>query len=234
MIAALQEVEGLDDKLDRREWAEAAATFAVRAAVLTTILAFAVSFRRSQDQRSAEFKIRATTDPLTGLPNRRELDRNLNEALIRSKRYERQGALIFVDLDGLKKVNDSLGHAAGDELIQTTAARIAGLTRNVDTPARVGGDEFVVLLSEFGDSKGGEIFGRRLLATLSEPIEVSGQPLKPSASIGVAVFPAVGQAAEDVLSAADDAMYQAKRAGGGRVFLHDGADLREVAGPTVT
>jgi diguanylate cyclase (GGDEF)-like protein len=113
-------------------------------------------------------------------------------------------------------------------LIQIAAVRIAKITRSVDTPARLGGDEFVVLLSEFTEPKGGEIFGLRLLAALGEPIDVSGQLLKPSASIGVALFPAVGLNADDVLRAADDAMYQAKRAGGGRVFLHDGAHLREV------
>jgi len=203
-------------------------TFAVRTAALLTVLTFAVSFRRSQDQQSAEFEIQATTDPLTGLANRRELECKLEEALLRSSRFERQGALIFVDLDGVKRVNDSLGHSAGDELIRISAVRIAGVTRNVDTPARFGGDEFVVLLSEFREPKGGEIYGRRLLAALSEPIEVSGQVLKPSASIGVAMFPGAGLNGGDVLQAADEAMYQAKRAGGGRIFLCDGPDLREV------
>jgi len=157
-----------------------------------------------------------------------ELERKLREALLRSRRFERQGALIFVDLDGVKRVNDSFGHSAGDELIRIAAVRIAGATRNVDTPARLGGDEFVILLSEFTEPKGAEIYARRLLAALSEAIEVSGQLLKPSASIGVAMFPAVGLNADDVLQAADDAMYQGKRAGGGRVFLRDGPDLREV------
>jgi diguanylate cyclase (GGDEF)-like protein len=203
-------------------------TFAVRIAAVMTVLVFAISFRQSQDQQSAELEIRATTDPLTGLANRRELDCKLGEALLRSRRFDRQGALIFVDLDGVKRVNDSLGHSVGDELIQIAAIRIAEMTRNVDTPARLGGDEFVILLSEFTQPKGGEIFGRRLLAELSEPIEVSGQLLNPSASIGVALFPAVGLDADDVLRAADDAMYQAKRAGGGRVFLRDGPDLREI------
>jgi diguanylate cyclase (GGDEF)-like protein len=205
-----------------------AITFVVRAAALMTVLAFAVSFRRSQDQQSAEFEIQATTDPLTGLANRRELDCKLSEALLRSRRFDRPGALIFVDLDRVKRVNDSFGHSAGDELIRIAAVRIGGVTRSVDTSARLGGDEFVILLSEFTEPKGGEVFGRRLLAALSEPIEVSGQLLKPSASIGVALFPAVGLNADDVLRAADDAMYQAKRAGGGRVFLRDGPDLREV------
>jgi len=206
----------------------AAVMFAVRTAALMTGLAFAVSFRRSQDRQSAEFEIEATTDPLTGLANRRELEGKLSEALLRSRRFDRQGALVFVDLDGVKRVNDSFGHSAGDELIQIAAVRIAGVTRNVDTPARFGGDEFVILLSELTDPKGGEVFGRKLLGALSEPIEVSGQVLKTSASIGIAIFPAVGLNADDVLQAADDAMYQAKGAGGGRVFLREGADLREV------
>jgi len=203
-------------------------TFAVRAAVLMTVLAFAISFRRTQDRQSAEFEIQATTDPLTGLANRRELEFKLSEALHRSRRFERQGALIFVDLDGVKQVNDSLGHSAGDELIRVAAVRIAGVTRNVDTPARLGGDEFVILVSELSEPKGGEIFGRRLLATLSEPIHLSGQLIETSASIGIAIFGAAALNADDVLKAADDAMYQAKRAGGGRVFLRDGPDLREV------
>ncbi len=206
----------------------AAITFAVRCAAVMTVLAFAISFRRSQDLQSAEFEIQATTDPLTGLANRRELESKLSEALLRSTRFERQGALVFVDLDGVKSVNDSLGHSAGDELIRIAAARIARITRNVDTPARLGGDEFVILVSELGEPKDGEIFGRRLLAGLSEPVEVSGQRLQTSASIGIAIFGSAGLNANDVLQAADDAMYQAKRAGGGRIFLHDGPDLREV------
>ena len=117
---------------------------------------------------------------------------------------------------------------AGDELIQIAAVRIAAVTRNVDTPARFGGDEFVILLSEVTDPKGGEVFGRKLLGALSEPIEVDGHLLKTSASIGVAMFPAAGLNADDVVQGADDAMYQAKSAGGGRVFLRDGPDLREV------
>ncbi|MBW2316842.1 MAG: GGDEF domain-containing protein [Deltaproteobacteria bacterium] len=204
-------------------------TFSVRAAALMTVLALAVSFRRSQDQQSAEFEIQATTDPLTGLANRRELECKLGEALLRSRRFDRNGALIFVDLDGVKRVNDSFGHSAGDEMIQIAAVRIAEVTREVDTPARLGGDEFVILLSELTEPKGAEIFGRRLLAALSEPTEVSGHSLETSASIGVALFPAVGLNADDVLQAADDAMYQAKRAGGARVFLRDGSDLREIA-----
>jgi len=206
----------------------AALTFAVRSAALMTVLAFAISFRRSQDLQSAEFEIQATTDPLTGLANRRELESKLSEALLRSTRFKRQGALVFVDLDGVKSVNDSLGHSAGDELIRIAGARIERVTRNVDTPARFGGDEFVILVSELSDPKDGEIFGRRLLAELSEPIQLSSQRLETSASIGIAIFGSAGLNADNVLQAADDAMYQAKRAGGGRVFLRDGPDLREV------
>jgi diguanylate cyclase (GGDEF)-like protein len=203
-------------------------TFAVRASTLLTILTFAVWFRTSQDRQSAELELRAATDSLTGLANRRELARKLAGALLRAERFERQGAVVFVDLDGLKRVNDAHGHSAGDALIIGSAERIAGVTRSVDTPARLGGDEFVVLLSEFDDPKGGEIFGRKLLAVLGEPLEVNDQMLDPSASIGVALFPAVTLNSDDLLGAADNAMYQAKRAGGGRVFLHDESGVREV------
>lgn len=202
--------------------------FAVRAATLLTILSFAVWFRMSQDRQSAELERRAATDPLTGLANRRELDRRLGEALLRAERFQRQGAVVFVDLDGLKRVNDAYGHAVGDALIILSADRIANVTRSVDTPARVGGDEFVILLSEFDVPKGGEIFGRKLLAVLCEPATIEGQTLEPSASVGVALFPDVSLTADELLGAADDAMYQAKRAGGARVFLRDGHGLRKV------
>ncbi len=204
------------------------ATFAVRAATLLTILAFAMSFRRAHDLQAAELLRGATTDALTGLANRRELDRALEEARLRAQRFERHGAVLFVDLDGVKVVNDTFGHAAGDDLIRTTADRIAAATRKVDTPARLGGDEFVILLSEFEDPKAAEVVARKLLAALAEPLRVGQEWIEPSASIGLASFPDAARDAHDLLRLADDTMYQAKRAGGNRIFLRDGRGLREV------
>ena len=205
-----------------------AVVFTTRAATLLAILGFAVSFRRAHDRQAMELKRHATTDALTGLANRRELDRALGQALERSRRFGRRGALVFVDLDGVKKINDSMGHAVGDALIRKTARRIAEATRIVDTAARLGGDEFVILLAEFDDPKGGEIFARKLLEVLRVPFEIEGLSIVPSASIGVAHFSGATDAAPEVLRLADDAMYEAKRAGGSRIWLHDGERLREI------
>lgn len=202
--------------------------FGVRAATLVTILAFAVSFRRAHDRQAAELLRRATTDPLTGLANRLELGRAFDTAFERSTRYGRTGALIFLDLDGLKGINDSLGHIVGDELICTTARRIAQNTRRIDTAARMGGDEFVVLVSELEDPKGAEVVARKLLAAVSAPCEIGGHHVTPGASLGVALFPTGSEGPEDILRQADHAMYQSKRAGGGRIYLRDTWALREV------
>jgi diguanylate cyclase (GGDEF)-like protein len=202
-------------------------TFGVRSATLLTILGFGVAFRRAHDRQAAELLRYATTDALTGLANRRELDRALLETLGRSERYGRRGALVFVDLDGVKALNDRLGHAAGDELIERAASRIKTNTRIEDTAARLGGDEFVVLLSEMGDPKGGEVFARKLLRVLVQPATIGGEEVVPSASIGVALFPESASEPAALLRLADEAMYQAKRAGGGRVFLRDADGLRD-------
>ena len=204
-------------------------TFAVRVATLLTVLVYAVSFRRSHDLQTAALEERATTDPLTGLSNRHELERTLELALRRAERFGRRGAVVFVDLDGMKAVNDRLGHAVGDQVIQELATRIASLTRTVDTTARVGGDEFVILLSEFDHPRGAEIFAQKLLARLREPVAVPAESWPCSASVGIAVFPDCGLTAAVLLSLADEAMYRAKRQGGGQIYVHDQDGVREVA-----
>jgi diguanylate cyclase (GGDEF)-like protein len=206
-----------------------ALVFLTRAATLVAILGFGVSFRRAHDRQAAELERSATTDSLTGLANRRELDRTLDQVLERSRRFERQGALVFVDLDGVKSINDELGHAGGDAFIRKLARRIAAATRVVDTVARLGGDEFVILLSETSDPKGGETFARKLREILHVPCEIDGIAIQPSASIGVALFPQAADRASELLRLADQAMYEAKRAGGNRIRLQDGEGLREVA-----
>lgn len=207
----------------------AAGVFVTRAAVLLAILGFGVSFRRAHDRQAAELERRATTDSLTGLANRRELDRALRVVLERARRYDRRGALVFVDLDHVKTINDQLGHAGGDAFICKLGRRIAAATRVVDTVARIGGDEFVVLLSEFEEPKGGEIYARKLREILRVPCEIDGLAIHPSASIGVALFPQAADDAPGLLRLADQAMYAAKRAGGDQIRLHDGEALRELA-----
>ena len=192
--------------------------FAVRAGTLATLLAYGVWFRSEHDRQAAELERSATTDPLTGLANRREFDRALEAAIHRARRYHRRTALLYLDLDGLKTINDRFGHDAGDQLIRVVALRIAALTRAVDTAARVGGDEFVLLLQEFEDDKAPEVVARKLLQVVSAPCEIEGESWMPSTSIGVAVLPDDATTGRELVRMADAAMYHAKRAGGSRAF----------------
>ncbi|MBM4382537.1 MAG: GGDEF domain-containing protein [Deltaproteobacteria bacterium] len=185
--------------------------------VLAVSLALAVSLRRAYDRKAAQLEHLATTDPLTGLANRLELQLGARHALGRAQRFGRRGALVFLDLDGMKSVNDGHGHDAGDELLRLLAGRIRRLTRGVDVAARIGGDEFVVLLSEYDDPKGAEIFSRKLLEAAQAPFPVRGALLQVSASIGFVEFPQHASSEEVMLVRADEAMYAAKRAGGARI-----------------
>ena len=204
-------------------------TFATRSGTLLTILGFGLAFRRAHDRQARELEHRATTDALTGLPNRIALHRALANALSRCARFGRRGAVVFVDMDGMKRINDSHGHGVGDAFLKEISTRIRAVTRSVDTPSRMGGDEFVVLLSEFDDPKGAEIYARKLLSVLTRPWQAAGEELRPSASIGIAPFPEAGMTADELLRVADSAMYQAKRSGGRRAFIGDPSGLREVS-----
>ncbi len=162
-------------------------------------------------------------DQLTGLPNRALLEEHLEVALARAERDGRELALLFLDLDNFKIVNDSLGHAAGDRLLQLVAERLTSITRASDLLARHGGDELLLLLT---DIEGGttvevaESVAQKLLEALSEPFQIGGTEFEIGASVGVAVFPHDGRSAAALLRTADATMYQAKAAGRNRVALH--------------
>jgi diguanylate cyclase (GGDEF)-like protein len=128
-------------------------------------------------------------------------------------------AVLYLDLDRFKEVNDRLGHAAGDHLLQEVAKRLRVCTRETDTVARRGGDEFVILLDDVGSSVDAERVARKILASLSDPCRVRRVFARPSASIGIAIFPADGCDGETLERRADLAMYAAKRAGGKRFVL---------------
>ena len=161
-------------------------------------------------------------DPLTQLPNRSLFMDRLNNSLKRSKRRkDYQFAVLFLDLDRFKVINDSLGHMAGDQLLITIAGRLKDCLRTEDTLARLGGDEFVVLLEEIGDVKGAVIAAERLQDSLSEPVDIGGQEVFSTVSIGIAVSRPDYQRAEDLLRDADIALYRAKRAGKARHAIFD-------------
>ncbi|WP_286784509.1 MULTISPECIES: EAL domain-containing protein [Pseudomonas] len=178
----------------------------------------------SERQRyQREIERLAYSDELTGLPNRRLLLDRLQHAMDREQREQRFGALLFIDLDHFKTVNDSLGHPVGDALLREVTARLARCLRTEDTLARLGGDEFVVLLEGLATqpeaaAKYAAEVGEKLLRSLVETCVVDGHELSASASIGIALHPIGAQLATDALKQADTAMYRAKL--GGRNALH--------------
>ncbi len=159
----------------------------------------------------------ASFDILTGLPNRRLLQDRLMQALLRAQRHQARVAVMFIDLDGFKAVNDTLGHAAGDELLRATAARLQACLRANDTLARFGGDEFVIILEDTNEHGPATVVGQRILAALLQPVALGSESAQVSASIGIASFPEHGMDAGTLLANADAAMYRAKSAGRNRV-----------------
>ncbi|CAN7511895.1 bifunctional diguanylate cyclase/phosphodiesterase [Acidovorax sp. Leaf78] len=181
-----------------------------------------------------ELQKRAFADALTGLPNRLLFEDRLIHALLRldrtnHHRVEDRLAVLFVDLDGFKPINDSFGHAAGDVILRSAAERLQRQARESDTVARVGGDEFLILLEDVTDVAACVTMANRVLAALSEPFEVSGKKVQIACSIGIVVHPDHGERGKLVANA-DAAMYAAKRAGGGCYALfepHMGSDASE-------
>lgn len=177
--------------------------------------------KRILERKANEELIRhlAYHDPLTNLPNRVLVLDRLEYALARCRRFGGQGAALFLDLDQFKTINDSLGHSAGDELLQAVALRLKEAMRQGDAVARLGGDEFVVLLQDLGQnietaSKNAWSVAEKVRLMLTDPFEIQGQRLFITPSIGISLFPVEGQeSADDVLKQADVAMYRVKETG---------------------
>jgi len=155
----------------------------------------------------------ATHDPLTGLPNRAEFERFCREAVVRARRNRRHIALLYIDLDNFKPVNDTYGHVVGDGLLQTLAARMKKVIRETDIVARVGGDEFCVLLTELDDASSSYIVACKLLGMLSEPVASKHGTHQVGASIGISTYPGDGEDSATLLRHADAAMYRVKQGG---------------------
>lgn len=158
-------------------------------------------------------------DALTGLPNRTLFEERLQQAMTRSKRHGHHAALLYVDLDDFKPVNDAHGHAAGDTLLQQVARRLAANVRESDTVCRLGGDEFVVVLDHLPHRQAAERIARALCAAIREPFLLEDQMLQISVSIGIALFPDDALDAHALTLNADTAMYGAKRLGRNR-WMH--------------
>ncbi len=166
-------------------------------------------------QRQGEIhRLESLQDPLTGLANRRLLDDKLHKAISYEKRPL---ALIMVDLDGFKGVNDSLGHSVGDELLKQVGSRFNSLAGDSDTIARIGGDEFAVLVGRIDNEEEALSICRRIRGVLLQPFNVESSSLQISASLGLALYPRDGDNQKDLFNAADSAMYRAKKTGAGLV-----------------
>jgi diguanylate cyclase (GGDEF)-like protein/PAS domain S-box-containing protein len=155
----------------------------------------------------------AQHDFLTGLPNRMLLNDRVNQAITSAPRHSKKVAVLFLDLDGFKHINDSLGHPIGDKLLQSIAKRLVGCVRGSDTVSRQGGDEFVVLLSEMEQQEDAAISALRMLEAVSQAHSIDQHDLHITASIGLSVYPDDGLDAETLIKNADTAMYQAKENG---------------------
>jgi diguanylate cyclase (GGDEF)-like protein/PAS domain S-box-containing protein len=170
-----------------------------------------VAIAVERQQLHAELLRAARYDDLTGLPNRRLFHDRLRIALARARRTEKRFALLFLDLDRFKEVNDSFGHGVGDRLLQEVAARLTASARSCDTVARLGGDEFVVLAEELTRPEDAALIAEKFRNAVAAPIELAGRVLHVSASVGVALFPDDGEHAEQLLRRADDSMYVHKQ-----------------------
>ena len=152
-------------------------------------------------------------DQLTGLPNRYLITERLSQALRRAKRHSRRVAVIFLDLDSFKNINDSLGHAAGDQLITSVAKRLNKALRDEDNIGRIGGDEFLILIEELPSPRDLTTIAEKLINELRAPVEIEDRSITVSASLGISLYPDDGSTAEALMSNADAAMYSAKEQG---------------------
>jgi len=181
-----------------------------------------VSAARAQSEKITHL---AEHDALTGLPNRLLLTDRLAQAIARASRKTSLIAVLFLDLDGFKRINDSFGHAAGDDLLKSVARRLLSCVRAQDTVSRQGGDEFVVLLQDVQNMEFAGAMAGRILKELAAPYSIHGHELRITASIGICVYPTDGLDAETLIMNADAAMYRAKK-GGRQNFRFHARDRR--------
>lgn len=200
-------------------------------------------FRDTTELKRNQEEVRqlAFHDPLTNLPNRRLLVDRLQQALGNAQRHRRSLALMYLDLDHFKYINDTYGHDGGDELLKGIAERLRQTVRSTDTVVRQGGDEFVVLLPEIGSPEDAAIVARQILDAMSEPVPVKGHMQQITASIGIALYPGSAYDADGLMLEADTAMYAAKEAGRNRYSMRGmgaegahGVDSQEKNAPLTT
>ena len=174
----------------------------------------------------------ATHDPLTGLANRMLLHDRLEHAVDRARRFDQPVHALYLDLDGFKTINDSCGHMVGDHLLRSVAERLRACIRRADTVARIGGDEFVVVLESTAHVKDTDAIAQKIVDTIARPFEIQGRRITVTASIGLAAFPQDGETVDQLVRHADAAMYMAKQGGGHRICWFSPQNRRSRKVPT--
>jgi diguanylate cyclase (GGDEF)-like protein len=212
---------GLDDEtLAGQALQEGAQDYIIKGQIDTRGLLRALRYaveRKSMEEKAREMALQvahsAEHDFLTGLPNRVLLNDRINFAIALAARHKKKLAVLFMDLDGFKHVNDSLGHSTGDKLLESIAARLVACVRTADTVSRQGGDEFVILLSEIEHAEEAATIANRVLQAVADSHSIGEMDLYVTASVGVSIYPDDGADAETLVKNADTAMYQAKAMG---------------------
>ena len=230
MLGVLQSAAQLHSEIEAnlRElrpigWTSLIGLIASAAIVMTLLYREARNTRillaRTEESR-ARIEHLAHHDVLTGLPNRRLFEDRLIQALAVAARARRRVALLYLDLDGFKEINDSLGHRAGDELLRAIAERLAGSVRGGDTIARLGGDEFAVIQIELRSAPDAALLAERLMTAAARPLRIAQQDVVVGTSVGIAIFPEDGGTADELCANADVALYSAKSAGRARMAYY--------------
>ncbi|PHV06077.1 diguanylate cyclase response regulator [Janthinobacterium sp. BJB412] len=173
----------------------------------------------------------ALHDPLTGLPNRRLLEDRIANTLQHAVRQQNKAAVMYLDLDGFKSINDTHGHAYGDEILKQVAQRLVGASRREDTVARVGGDEFVIVMGDLACLGDAQEPAAKLIEVVAAPYLVNGLQLNLSTSIGIGIFPDDADAVDALIAVADSALYCAKRSGKNRCCVAPAAVAQDAAAP---
>jgi diguanylate cyclase (GGDEF)-like protein len=196
-----------------RQWMIALSSLALGLGIMIAVVVVRLMHGIGQERERL-----ATHDSLTGLPNRTLLMDRLEQAILRARRQQDRVGILFLDLDGFKAINDTQGHAVGDEVLRHLAQRLQQVVRANDIVARLGGDEFVICLVDAAQREQIEHVCEKLLAAVARPLRVGGQHVSLSGSLGVCVFPDDGQDAKGLLRCADLAMYAAKRSGKNQTY----------------
>jgi diguanylate cyclase (GGDEF)-like protein len=223
VLEVYSDVTELVARMERSQWTILAAVLGGMAAVYLAMQLMLARYHRllrekERERAAQEERIRhqAYHDSLTGLPNRASFGEHLDEAMRRAKRAGWPLALLFLDLDNFKRVNDSLGHDAGDRLLRVAAERIRRAVREADMLFRMGGDEFTVLLEDVRGPEEAAMVSSRVLEAMAEPLQLQHHEISVTASIGIALYPRDDVVAERLLKSADTAMYRAKELGRNR------------------